>query len=207
MVSIVDGHVPVEIVAVTGHGSRDGGQIGKNKVGHAKEGSTLFGLSDRKDSYPEISLFRFDLRRRIGSVKGEGKLAIRALYSSLQVLRHICLPVKKRDMARIQVAFIGLEIVALVINFSDQPVSRRRIERFVRGQKGRFSGTHVGKDESRHFPARIGGMVNLVTKVFVRRLAGLFQTIAMNVIEPTVIEAAESAVFHSTVSSDRRDDE
>ena len=78
MVSIVDGHMPVEIIAVTGHGSGDGGQIGDNKVGHAKERSTLFGLSDREDPYPEISLLRFDLRRRIGSVEGEGKFAIRA---------------------------------------------------------------------------------------------------------------------------------
>src|SRR5215468_3553778 len=103
-------------------------------------------------------------------------------------------------MTRVQVAFIRLEVVALVKNFSDQPVSRRRIEGFVRRQKGRFSGTHVGKDESRHFPARIGGMVDLVTEVFVCPLTGLFQTISMNVIEPTVIEAAESAVFHSTVA-------
>src|SRR5262249_21595217 len=50
---------------------------------------------------------------------------------------------------------LDLEIVALVKNFSDQPVSRRRIERFVRGQKRRFSGTRVGKDKSRHLLARI----------------------------------------------------
>src|SRR5215813_12550242 len=175
-------------------------KLGIIKLVTRKNVSTLFGLSDRKDPYSEVGLFRFNLRRRIGSVKGEGKFAIRALYSSLQVLRHICLAVEKRDMARIQVAFIGLEIVALVINFSDQPVSRRRIERFVRRLKRRFSGTHVGKDEASHLLARIGRMVNLVTKVFVHRLARLFQTISMNVIEPTVIEAAESAVFHSTVA-------
>src|SRR5262245_19027991 len=105
MVVIVDGHVPVEIVSVTRHRSRDGGQIRENKVGHAKEGSTLFGLSDRKDPYPEISLFRFNLRCRIGCVEGEGKSAIRTLYRSLQVLRYISLPMEKRDMTRIQVAF------------------------------------------------------------------------------------------------------
>ena len=43
-------------------------------------------------------------------------------------------------------------------------------------------------------------MVNFVTKVFVRGLAGLFQTISMNVIEPTVIEAAESAVLDPAVT-------
>src|SRR5215468_7952963 len=67
------------------------------------------------------SVLCFDLRRRIGSVESEGKFAIRALYSSLQVLRHICLAVKKRDVTRVQVAFIRLEVVALVKNFSDQP--------------------------------------------------------------------------------------
>src|SRR5262245_45217947 len=103
-------------------------------------------------------------------------------------------------MTRIQVAFIGLEIVAFVKIFSDQPVSRRRIERFVRRQKGRFSGTHVGKDESGHLLARISGMMNLMSKLFVCRLARLFQTISMNVIEPTVIEAAKSAVFHSAIA-------
>src|SRR5262245_22669959 len=103
-------------------------------------------------------------------------------------------------MTRIQVAFISLEIVALVKNFSYQPVSRRRIERLVSRQKRRFSGTHVRKDKSRHLLARISEMMNLVSKLFIRGFAGLFETISMNVIEPAVIEAAESTVLHSAVA-------
>src|SRR5262245_47948322 len=107
---------------------------------------------------------------------------------------------KKRDMTRIQVAFIGLEIVTLVKNFSDQPVSRGRIERFVCRQKRRFSGTQIGKDESGHLLARISRMVDLVSKLFVRRLAGLFETISVNVVEPTVIETTKSAVLNSAIA-------
>jgi hypothetical protein len=103
-------------------------------------------------------------------------------------------------MARIQVPFIGLEIVALVKNFSNQPVSRRRIERFVGRQKRRFSGTHIGKDESANFLARIGRMLDLVSKVLARSLTGLFQTVSMNVIEPTVIKATEPTIFDSAVA-------
>ena len=103
-------------------------------------------------------------------------------------------------MARIQIAFIGLEIVALVKNLGYQPVSRRRIERFVRRQKGRCPGTHIGKDESAHLLARIGRMVDLVSKVSARRLAGLFETISMNVIKPTMIKTTESTVLNSTVA-------
>jgi hypothetical protein len=43
-------------------------------------------------------------------------------------------------------------------------------------------------------------MVNLVSKLFVRRLAGLFQTISINVIEPTVIKTTESTVLDSAVA-------
>jgi hypothetical protein len=107
---------------------------------------------------------------------------------------------KKRNMARIQISFIGLEIVALVKNFCYQPVSRRCIERFVRRQKRRFSGTHIGKDESADFLARIGRMVDLVSKVSVRRLAGLFETISMNVIKPTMIKTTESTVLNSAIA-------
>jgi hypothetical protein len=87
-----------------------------------------------------------------------------------------------------------------VKNLGNQPVSWRRIQGLVSRQKRRFPGTHVGTAESAHFLARIGGMVHLVSKLLVRRLAGLFQTISMNVVEPTVIEAAESAVFNPAVT-------
>src|SRR5262245_19625494 len=107
---------------------------------------------------------------------------------------------KKRDMARIHVAFIGLEIVALVKNFGDQPVSRGRVERLVSRQKRRFSGTHIGKDESADFLARIGRMVDLVSKVLARSLTGLFQTVSMNVIEPAVIETTKSPIFDAAIA-------
>src|SRR4029453_8182576 len=107
---------------------------------------------------------------------------------------------EKRDMARIQVTFIGLEIVALVKNFSDQPVSRRRIQGLVSRQKRRFPGTHIGKDEPADFLARISEMMNLMSKLFVRRLTGLFQTISMNVIEPAVVKTTKSPIFDSAVA-------
>jgi hypothetical protein len=43
-------------------------------------------------------------------------------------------------------------------------------------------------------------MVNFISKVPARRLTGLFQTISMNVVEPTVIEATESTVLDSAVA-------
>ena len=42
-------------------------------------------------------------------------------------------------------------------------------------------------------------MVDLVSKVSARRLAGLFETISMNVIEPAVIQTTESAVLDPTL--------
>ena len=103
-------------------------------------------------------------------------------------------------MARIQVAFIGLEIVTLVKNFSDQPVSRGGVQRLVSRQKRRFPGTHIGKDVPANFLARIGRMADLVSKVLARRLTGLFQTISMNVIEPAVVKTTKSPIFDSAVN-------
>src|SRR4029450_9245380 len=95
------------------------------------------------------------------------------------------------------VAFIGLEMVTLVKNFSNQPVSWRRTQRFVGRQERRFSWTHISKDESAHFLARIGRMANFVSKVPARSLTGLIQAISMNVIEPAVIKTTESTGLDS----------
>jgi hypothetical protein len=43
-------------------------------------------------------------------------------------------------------------------------------------------------------------MTNLMAKLFVGRLAGLFQTISVDVIEPAVIKTTEPAVFNSAVA-------
>ena len=103
-------------------------------------------------------------------------------------------------MARIQVAFIGLEIVALVKNFSDQPVSWRGIQGFVSRQKRRFPGTHIGKYEPAHLLARISRMVDLVSKVLARSLTRLFQTVSMNVIEPAVVKTTKSPIFDAAIA-------
>jgi hypothetical protein len=60
-----------------------------------------------------------------------------------------------RHVARIEVAFVGLEVVALVKDFGHKHVARRRKKGFVSGEERWFAGSHIGKNDPGSFLAGV----------------------------------------------------
>src|SRR5438094_380759 len=106
-------------------------------------------------------------------------------------------------MNGIDVAFVGLQIIALVENLAYVKMIGRRIEKIIIGDERRLSRSHVGEDRPRDFFARIGAMANLVAMLAATGLAGLFETTSVNIVEPAVIETAQTAVFDPPIAKIR----
>ena len=108
--------------------------------------------------------------------------------------------VKVGNVAGIEISFIGLKVVALVKNLRDQHVPRWGEERLVGGKKRRFAGSHVGENDPGVLFARIGGLVHFLAESLFRRFARLFETTAMSIIKPSMVEAAQAAVFYAAIA-------
>ena len=107
---------------------------------------------------------------------------------------------KIRDMTGIEVAFIGLKVIALVENFGHKHMAGRREKRFVPGKKRRLARSHVAEDNSGALLAGIGRMVHFLAKPFARRLAGLFEAITVSVVKPAVVETAQATVLDPSIT-------
>jgi hypothetical protein len=83
-------------------------------VGDAKEGSVAVGLARREDAHAVARLFDIDVRRRVGFVGRERELAAAALHRALQVLRHVRLAMQVGDVTGVEIALVGLKIVAFM---------------------------------------------------------------------------------------------
>ena len=80
---------------------------------------------------------------------------------------------------------------------------RRGIEKIIVRQQWRFARTHVGEDHSRFFQAGIGAVANLIAMFAAARFARLFETAAVNVVQPAMIKATQAAVFDPAVTQIR----
>src|SRR5262249_39724564 len=112
-------------------------------------------------------------------------------------------PVQKRKMNRIDIALVGLQVVALVKDFFNTDVVCRCSEKIIVGKQRRLSWSHVREDDSRSFLTRIGKVVYRIPMLAAAGLPGLLQTAAADIIKPTMIQTAQSAVFDSPVAQVR----
>src|SRR6266436_6481900 len=113
-----------------------------------------------------------------------------AAHASVLLLPVLKKTVEKREMNRIYVSLIGLQITALMKDLCDVEMVWRRFEKFIiRKQRG-LVGSYVGKDHSSCFLARISEMANRVPVLSAPRLSRLLQTATFNIIEPAVIETS-----------------
>jgi hypothetical protein len=109
-------------------------------------------------------------------------------------------PVQKRKMNRIDIALVGLQVVALVKDFFNTNLVCRCSEKIIVGKQRRLSWSHVREDDSRSFLTRIGKVLYRIPMLAAAGLPGLLQTAAADIVEPTMIEAAQSAIFGSPVA-------
>jgi hypothetical protein len=114
------------------------------------------------------------VRRHVGFVERERQFAIAAFDRSFQILWHIGLAVQIRHVTGIEIAFVGLKVIAFVKNLGHKHMAGRRKKRFVGGKERSFATTHVSKNDPGLFMARIRGVMNFLAKPFFWRFARLF---------------------------------
>ena len=109
-------------------------------------------------------------------------------------------PVQEGDVLGIVRAFVRLQIVAIVERLHDVPVAIRNAQKLPLGEQWGIARAEVREDEARGLVARIREVVNLVLEVSPWCLGRLLQTVAVHVVEPTVVEAAQPAVLDPAVA-------
>jgi hypothetical protein len=77
---------------------------------------------------------------------------------------------------------------------------RGGVKKFVVGKERRRAGSHIRKNHSSSLLTRIRGMANKISVLAPAGFAGLFETVPMNVVEPTVVKTPEPAVFDPAVA-------
>src|SRR5262249_15950934 len=107
---------------------------------------------------------------------------------------------EKREMNRIDVALVGLEVIALMKNLLSGKIGRGCSEKIIVGKQRGLSRFHVREDDSCSFLTRIGKVLYRIAVLAATGLAGLLQTAAADIIKPTMIQAAQSAVFDSPIA-------
>ncbi len=107
---------------------------------------------------------------------------------------------QKRQMHRIDVALVGLQVIALVINFVNAEVAWRLIQKFIIGQQRRFARSHVSENNAALFLARISEMTDRIAIGATARFARLLQAAAANIVEPTMVETTQPAVFDAAIT-------
>src|ERR1700691_3318442 len=102
-------------------------------------------------------------------------------------------------MLRVDVAFVALEVVALVQQLRRPAVFARRNEPRHIGQRRRFARTEIRPNDAAGIARRIGGLLDARRVRALGRLARLFQTRAVTAETPTMVEAPQRAVLHPAV--------
>ena len=88
-------------------------------------------------------------------------------------------------------------------NLYNRSVFRRRGEEFVIGQQRRLSRTHVRDNDSTRLLARISEMADFMPISSSTQFTGLFENLTANVVEPTMVNTSEPAIFDSPVTEIR----
>src|SRR5262249_55628250 len=107
---------------------------------------------------------------------------------------------EKREMNRIDIALVRLEVIALVKDLFNADMARGGFKKIIVGKQRQLSWSHIREDDSCSFLTRIGKVLYRIPVLAATGLAGLLETAAADIIKPTMIEAAQSPVFDSPVA-------
>src|SRR4030095_12352933 len=109
--------------------------------------------------------------------------------------------VQKRTVNRIDIAFVGLEIIAGLQIFRDRALLFRNREKLVLRQERWLAVTHIGEEHSSSLPTRICFVTNRIPNILSSSgLSGHVDDLAVNVIQPAVIDASEPAVLDAPIA-------
>jgi hypothetical protein len=195
-------NVPVDRVTLTPGLPREGTQVGQNEVRDSQVGFVAFKPPNGIDADAEVS----QLHVQNGSnVSGDKVIMglLSAAHPSVPFLSLLKKTVEERKMDRIYVSLIGLQVIAVMKDLPDVEMVRGCFKKGIIGKQGRLPRSHVAKNHSPCFLARIGEMANIVPMLAAAGLSRLLQAATANVIEPTVIKTPQSAILDSAVAEVR----
>lgn len=171
MAGIVDGHAPIDLVAIP-WGLRAA-------AGQAQAGE---GVLRSRDAIgvrsPDAEVILLDLdRSRVALQHGHCIAIAGQLCGVLIALPNTGLgskePVEEPDVGGVLAAFESLQIVAVGVVLGHDAVLGRGGQHLVVGQQGRLSRTQIGKDDSAHLLAGIGAVPNELVEVAAGGLRGV----------------------------------
>ncbi len=103
-------------------------------------------------------------------------------------------------MRGVDLAFQRLQPVAVEERAREQPVLLAVVEELVVGQERRIVRAQVREDQAAALFARVGEMAHLVFIRALGRLGRHLEHAARDVVEPAVVETAQTAVFDAPVA-------
>src|SRR5436309_16089676 len=103
-------------------------------------------------------------------------------------------------MLGIDVAFVALQVIAVLEALAVHAVVIGRQQEFVVGEQWRSTRPQISKDHAAALSTGIGGVADLFMEGAARGLTGLLQTMPMDVVQPTVIDAAQATVFQPAIA-------
>jgi hypothetical protein len=77
------------------------------------------------------------------------------------------------------------------------------LKQLVVRKERRLAGTEVSEHDARRLVAGVGALPNPFGEMAARRLARLFQTPPLHVVEPTVIDTSKAAIFQASIAEIR----
>ena len=101
-------------------------------------------------------------------------------------------------MEQVNVPLVGLEIIALAEDLGDEHMFLGVNQKLIVRELWRFPRSQVGKDETISFKAGVRLVSYLFMSLASKGFTGLFQTISVNVIKPTMIDTPNAAFCHSS---------
>jgi hypothetical protein len=108
--------------------------------------------------------------------------------------------VQERQVDEIDIAFVPLQPVAVVEQLDREHLLVRQRQELIVGKERRLARAHVRLDHARPLDAWIRRVPDPFTKRAARRFAGLFEAAAARVVQPTMVDAAQAAVFDAAVA-------
>src|SRR5687768_14142486 len=123
----------------------------------------------------------------------------------MQVLPEVLLAVledamQEREVLGVEIPLVALQVVALLEILHGGALPLRHAEKLIRGQQRRLAGTHIRQDQAAMIHAGVSRMADALVEGRSGGLAWLLETTPRHIVEPAVIDAAESAVLEPPVA-------
>ena len=115
--------MPIDRIALRRGLAGEGAEVGHDEIRRAKINLVVFDVANGKNPQAEIGQLDIDARRDIGAEQRIGR-ALAAGHAPLLVgLAEFEIAMQERQMHRIDIAFVRLQVIARMMNLRDEALS------------------------------------------------------------------------------------